>query len=356
MKKESLMTINIDLLSELCAVPGAPGYESRIRNFILKQIQGLVDALEVDTLGNIIAIKKGKENKRVAVTAHIDEIGFIVTHIEENGFLRFHTLGGFDPKTLTAQRVIIHGKEDILGVMGCKPIHVMTAEERNHPPKLADYFIDTGLDTANLKELVQVGDVITRERSLVSMGKCINAKSLDNRISVYILIEVLHALKNKELPYDFYAVFCVQEEVGLRGAFTAASRFLPDFAINLDVTVASDVPNVPIHEHVTTLGKGTAIKVMDTSAICDYRMVQYLKGLANAKEVKHQIEVLTGGGTDTASMQRAGAGGSIAGALSIPTRYLHQVIEMCHQDDVVSTYELLLHALENMDTFDWHHK
>lgn len=350
------MKIDISLLSELCKVPGAPGHESLIRNFVINQVKPLVDELHVDALGNIIAIRKGSTAKKVAVAAHIDEIGFIVTHIEDNGFLRFHTLGGFDPKTLTAQRVIIHGKQDVLGVMGCKPIHVMTAEEKNHPPKISDYFIDTGLSTGELKELVSVGDVITRERSLVCMGDCINAKSLDNRVSVYILIETLKQLKDTALPYDLLAIFTVQEEVGIRGATTAASGYKPDFAIALDVTVASDVPGLQAHEYITTLGKGTAIKVMDTATICDYRMVSYLKQTANAHDINYQLEVLTGGGTDTAAMQRSGAGGAIAGAISIPTRYLHQVIEMCHSKDVIDTISLLKASIINMDKFDWAHR
>jgi len=307
-------------------------------------------------MGNVIAIKKGTEDKKVMSAAHLDEISFMVTHIEDNGFLRFHTLGGFDPKTLSAQRVIVHGKKDIIGVMGSKPIHTMTAEERNKAPKLSDYFIDTGLDTETLKSLVSVGDVITRERDLIEMGDCINAKSLDNRISVYILIEVLKRLQNQSIPYDFYAVFTVQEEVGLRGATTAASGFKPEFSIALDVTVASDMPGMQPFEFITTLGKGTAIKVVDGSVICDYRMVDFMKKVAQEHKIQHQLEVLTAGGTDTAALQRSGAGGSIAGAISIPTRYLHQVIEMCHKSDIEATISLLLNCVKSMNKYDWSHK
>jgi endoglucanase len=348
--------MDIKLLSKLCEIPGAPGYESRIRNYVIEVVKPLVDEVTVDALGNVIAIKKGAEDKKVMSAAHLDEISFMVTHIEDNGFLRFHTLGGFDPKTLSAQRVIIHGKRDIIGVMGSKPIHTMTAEERNKPPKLSDYFIDTGMDTDTLKSLVSVGDVITRERDLIEMGDCINAKSLDNRISVYILIEVLKRLQKQFIPYDFYAVFTVQEEVGLRGATTAASGFKPDFSIALDVTVASDMPGMQPFEFITTLGKGTAIKVVDGSVICDYRMVDFMKKIANEHKIQHQLEVLTAGGTDTAALQRGGAGGSIAGAISIPTRYLHQVIEMCHKSDIEATISLLLNCVKSVSKYDWSHK
>ncbi|HMP28738.1 MAG TPA: M42 family metallopeptidase [Saprospiraceae bacterium] len=348
--------LDIALLSKICELPGAPGYEYRVRNFIIDQVRDYCDEVEIDNLGNVIAIIRGNSNRKVMSAAHMDEISFIVTHIEEGGFVRFHTLGGFDPKTLTAQRVIIHGKEDILGVMGTKPIHTMTAEERNKPVKTTDYFIDTGRTSEELKTLISIGDVITRERSLVQMGNCINAKSLDNRISVYILVEVLKGLKNKTIPFDFYAVFTVQEEVGLRGATTAASYIQPDFAIALDVTVASDMPGLQPYEFITSLGKGTAIKVMDGSVICDYRMVEYMKHISQAHSISYQLEVLTAGGTDTAQLQRAGIGGSIAGAISIPTRYLHQVIEMCNKDDVMATIKLLSQCIINIDKFDWSHK
>jgi tetrahedral aminopeptidase len=348
--------INIALLSKICELPGAPGYEYRIRNFIIEQVKDFADEIQVDNLGNVIAIKRGRTNKKVMSAAHMDEISFIVTHIEEGGFVRFHTLGGFDPKTLTAQRVIIHGKEDVVGVMGSKPIHTMTAEEKSKAIKTTDFFIDTGRTSEELKNVISIGDTITRERSLVEMGNCINAKSLDNRISVYILVETLKNLQNQNLPYDFYAVFTVQEEVGLRGATTAASFIQPDFAIALDVTVASDVPGLQPFEFITSLGKGTAIKVMDGSVICDYRMVEFMKQIAGSRSIPYQMEVLTAGGTDTASLQRAGIGGAIAGAISIPTRYLHQVIEMCDKNDVIATIDLLTHCIVEIDTYNWAHK
>ncbi|CAG0909024.1 unnamed protein product, partial [Cyprideis torosa] len=295
-----------------CRIPGAPGYEQRIRKFIIEQVQPLVDDIQLDAMGNILALKKGKTDKKVLVAAHMDEISFMVTHIDENGFIRFTTLGGFDPKTLTAQRVIIHGKEDIIGVMGTKPIHVMTAEERNKMPKNTDFFIDTGLPVEKVKELVAIGNPITRERSLIEMGDCVNAKSLDNRVSVFILIETLRALQDQEVPYDIIAAFTVQEEVGLRGAMTAASGIDPDFGIALDVTMAYDLPGAANHEIVSKLGEGTAIKVMDGMTICDYRMVAFMKSVAEKHDIDYQLEVLTAGGTDTAGLQRYAKGGCIA--------------------------------------------
>lgn len=351
--------MNIDLLRLICETPGVPGYEAPIRRVVLEQLKGLADSVTVDNMGNVIAVKKGMMNtepnrKKVMVSAHMDEIGFMVTHIDDKGFLRFHTLGGFDPKTLTAQRVIVHGKKDLIGVMGSKPIHVMSAAERDKPAKTEDFFIDLGMPRDEVEKYISVGDTVTRERGLIEMGNCINCKSLDNRISVYILIE---ALKNmKVVPYDVYAVFSVQEEVGLRGATVAAHSINPDFGIALDTTIAYDVPGAREYEKITELGKGAAIKIMDSSAIADYRMVNFLKKTAVDKIIPWQAEILTAGGTDTAPVQKAGKNGSIAGAISIPTRHIHQVIEMVHKDDVDNCVKLLNAALENVNAFNWEHK
>ena len=349
------MGLDIDLLKKVTELAGAPGFENRIRNFIQDEIKDICDEQYVDAMGNLIAIKRGSSEKKVMAAAHMDEISFIVSHIEEeDGFLRFLPLGGFDPKTLVAQRVIIHTESgDIIGVMGCKPIHVMTAEERNKMPKISDFYIDTGYDKEEVKKLVEVGNPITRERALIEMGECINSKSLDNRISVYILIEALRKLKGKSIPHDFYAVFSVQEEVGLRGATTAASGVNPDFGIVLDVTLAYDMPGAQPHEKVTSLGKGAAIKVLDGSIISDQRMVKYLKDIAKKETIDYQIELLPAGGTDGAALQRATKGGSITGGISIPLRYLHQSIEMAHKKDVTAVIDLLVASVSDMDQHDW---
>jgi endoglucanase len=345
--------MNISLLKEICETPGAPGYEHPIRKLILQETINLGDNVSVDNMGNVTVFKKGKSNKKVMVAAHMDEIGFMVTHIDDNGFIRFTTLGGFDPKTLTAQRVLIHGKTDIVGVMGSKPIHLMSPEEREKPPKISDFFIDTGMKPSEVKEIVQIGNTITRERQLIEMGDCINCKSLDNRISVYILIETLKRLR--DIPYDLYAVFTVQEEVGIRGAQVATLGIKPDFGFGLDTTIAYDVPGSKEHEQVTRLGKGAGIKIMDSSVICDSRMVKYMKTVADKNTISWQAEILTGGGTDTSGIQRMTAGGAITGAVSIPTRHIHQVIEMVNKQDVEDSINLLKHCIEELDQFDWAH-
>ncbi|MFN8260857.1 MAG: M42 family metallopeptidase [Chitinophagales bacterium] len=346
------MKTNVKLLAQICEVAGAPGHEQRVRELVLKNIKGVADKIELDNLGNIYAIKKGKDSsKRVMIAAHMDEIGFMVKHIDDNGFLRFHTLGGFDPKTLTAQRVIVHGKKDLIGVMGSKPIHIMTAEERNKTVQLSDFFIDLGLPKKEVEKYISIGDVITRDRQLIEMGECVNCKSIDNRVAVYILIETLKLLK--DCPYDVYGVFSVQEEVGIRGANVAAHNINPSFGFGLDTTIAYDLPDSKPEEQITKLGGGVAIKLMDASTICDYRMVKYQKEIADKFKIKWQPELLPMGGTDTAGIQRMGKTGAIAGAISIPTRHLHQVIEMAHKSDIEGAVLLLKHCVENLHKYDW---
>lgn len=350
------MSIDISLLKRICKEPGAPGYEKRIRDLVKNELDGLVDSISIDPMGNLIALKKGKSDaKKVMAAAHLDEIGFMVKHIDDDGFVRFAPLGGFDPKTLTAQRVLIHGKKDIPGVMGCKPIHIMTPEERSAVLKLDDFFIDTGLSKKELEEIIEIGSTVTRERDLVELGNNVCVKSLDNRCSVFILLEALRKLKEEELTpsYDFYAVFTVQEEVGIRGANVSALAIQPDFGIGLDVTIACDTPGTPPQNQVTKLGAGAAIKILDSSAICDRRMIDFMKKTARGNEIKWQPEILTAGGTDTAGLQRMVPGGSIAGAISVPTRYIHQVIEMASQDDIAAAISLLSACVCDLDNHDW---
>ena len=345
--------IDIPLLSEICKIPGAPGFEQKIRNFLTAHIKDFVDEVSVDNLGNVIAFKKGTQDKKLMVAAHMDEISFITTYIDDNGFIRFQPLGGFDPKTLTAQRVILHGKEDVYGVMASKPIHIMRAEEKSKAPELKDFYIDTGMPAEKVKELISIGTPITRERELIRMGDCVNSKSLDNRVSVYALVETLKELKDTTIPFDLYAVFTAQEEVGLRGATVASSGINPDFGIALDTTIAYDLPDANPQDVITKLGEGAAIKILDGMTIADTRMVDFLKKTAKKHNIKYQLEILPKGGTDTASLQRAGKGGAIAGAISIPTRHLHQVIEMSHINDIRNAIDLLKAAILDIDKHDW---
>jgi putative aminopeptidase FrvX len=352
----SAMLIDLPLLSRICEAPGAPGAEKAIRTLVLAELKGLVDDVRVDNMGNVIALKKGRAaTHKTMAAAHMDEIGFIVTHVDDKGFVRFNPVGGFDPKTLTAQRVIIHGRKDVFGVMGSKPIHIMTNDEKNKVPQIKDYFIDLGMPKKDVAKLVAVGDFVTRHSPLMELGECVNVKSLDNRASVFVLIETLRELKkSKRKPaYDLYAVFTVQEEVGLRGAQASALQIQPDFSFGLDTTIAYDIPGSTPQERCTALGEGAAIKLMDSSVICDYRMIEFMKHAAKRHNIKWQPEILAAGGTDTASLQRMVGGGSIAGAVSIPTRHIHQSIESCHKADLAAAILLLAACVCDLDQHQW---
>jgi len=350
------MNLNIPLLKTICETPGAPGFEDRIRKVVIEEIKSLVDEWYIDPIGNLITFKKGKANKKVLVAAHMDEISFIVTYIEDDGFVRFHPLGGFDPKTLTSQRVIVHGKKDLIGVMGSKPIHIMKPEEKNKVAAISDYFIDLGMSKEEVVKYINIGDAVTRERELIEMGDCVNSKSIDNRVSVFVLIETLKELQGKELPFDLYSVFTVQEEVGLRGIMPAAHAIEPDFGINIDTTIAYDIPGALAYETITSLGKGTAIKILDGTIICDSRMVKFMKFTADKHGIQWQPEILTAGGTDSAGIQRYGKGGSVCGAISIPTRHIHSVIEMANKQDILNSIKLLKTCLQEIDQFNWEHQ
>jgi endoglucanase len=350
------MPIDIPLLSRICEAPGAPGSEKEIRNLILAELKGLADEVTVDNMGNVVALKKGRSSaKKTMAAAHMDEIGFIVTHIDDKGFIRFNPVGGFDPKTLTAQRVIIHGRSDVIGVMGSKPIHIMSPDERNKVPQIKDYFIDCGMSKKEVDKVIAIGDFVTRHSPLMELGECVNVKSLDNRASVFMLLEALREIKkSKRKPaYDFYAVFTVQEEVGLRGAQASTLKVQPDFSFGLDTTIAYDIPGSTPQERCTALGEGAAIKLMDSSVICDYRMIEFMKGAAKRHKIKWQPEILAAGGTDTASLQRMVGGGSIAGAVSVPTRHIHQSIESCHKEDLAACILLLAACVCELDQHDW---
>jgi endoglucanase len=363
--------MNWKLLAELCRTGGGPGREERVRAVVMRELRPLVDRMEIDRLGNVIATRdprpaagrgkraagrRGARGKAEAATAsprslmlsaHMDEIAFIVTHIDEQGFIRFATLGGFDPKTITAQRVIVHGRQDLLGVVGTKPVHVMTDEEKTKLPKIESYFVDVGLPKEKVEKLVAIGDLATRERDFVHIGDTVSTKSLDDRVGVFVMIEALRALKKHDVRV--HAVASTQEEIGVRGAEVAARALAPDLGIALDVTLANDVPGSPAQEAVTQLGRGTAIKVMDSSVVCDHRVVEALRGCAKSRRIPFQMEVLTKGGTDTAAIQRAGVGVP-AGCISIPTRYIHSVTEMCHETDIDASIRLLTAFMEDAHT------
>ena len=343
----SVVTPDYSLLARLSEIGGVPGREERVRELIAAELEGHVDSLETDAMGNLIARKKSKKKgaKRVLIAAHMDEIGFYVRFVDDAGFLRVQPLGGFDARTLFARQVTVHtGSGDLVGVLnpGVKPIHIAPPDEREQVPKLTDFFVDTGLDAETVKAKVKLGDPVTLRQPFVDLGAVVTGKALDDRVNCFILLELLKTLKKP--VHDVYAVFSTQEEVGLRGATTAAYTLEPDIGIALDTTLAVDLPGTPAEQRVTRMGEGVALKVMDSSMISTRWLLDEFVALADNHAVPYQLELLPLGGTDAGAMQRSRKGVSSL-TLSIPSRYVHTVTEMVAKRDVEASLELLRHYL-----------
>ena len=258
----------MELLKKLAETPGIAGHEDPIRALTKSELSKVCDSVKTDALGNVIGFRSGKAprgkrstGRKVMVVAHMDEIGFMVGHVEDKtGFLRIHPIGGFDPKTLIAQRVMVHGKKKLPGVIGSKPIHIMTPEELTKLPKIEDLHVDLGLPGKTVTSNVSIGDMVTLEQSFLDLGDCVTVKALDDRVGVYVMLEALGKLRSHQV--DIYAVGSVQEEVGLRGATASAFGVAPDIVIALDVTIACDVPGVATEKKISSLGGGVAIGVL----------------------------------------------------------------------------------------------
>ena len=340
----------MEFLKRLSEASGVPGHEAEIRGIISEALKDKAKTIETDQLGNLIAHFPG-DGPVVMIGAHMDEIGFIVSYIEkESGFLRIHPLGGFDIKTLISQRVVVHTEAgDLIGCIGSKPIHIMTAEDRKKLPELKDLFVDLGLKGDRVRELVAIGDMVTLRQDFVVGEEVVSGKALDDRAGLYIGIEAIK--RAKKIACDLYFVGTTQEEVGLRGAQVAGFAVAPQIAIALDTTLAVDMPGVPDAQQVTKLGGGVAIKIADSSSISHVGLVRAMKDLARERKIAHQMEILPHGGTDAGAMQRARSG-SAAITLSLPSRYVHSVVEMAHQDDLEAAISLLAAFLETADSVD----
>lgn len=346
--------LNFALLKRLCETPGISGREEQMRTLVAEELKPLTDTLEADVMGNIIGFKKGSSGgPRVMIAAHIDEIGFMVKHVDDKGFLRLLPVGGWDARVMVAQRVLVQGfaGETLRGTLmpAAKPIHLLTAEEASKPPKIEEFFVDLGLPGEKVKSLVEPGDMVTMDRTAERIGDTVISKTLDNRLSVFVMIEAMRKLKSESVKANLLAVATTQEEVGLRGAVTAAYALQPDIGIALDVTLANDFPGPPDYEQVTRLGQGAAIKISDSSLLCHPKLVRHFRDIAEAKKIKYQLEVLPRGGTDAGGIQRS-RGGVPSFTLSIPTRYIHTVNEMAHVEDIQAAIDLLAAYLQEAHT------
>ena len=306
-----------------------------LRDFIRSEIEPFADDIRVDALGNLIA-HKGNDNKtgsRIMLSAHMDEIGVIATHIDEHGFIRFNNIGGVRPHYCMGGRVrFVNG---VQGVIGHDRLLNST-----RVPSLDKLFIDVGA-TSREDCPIHIGDIAAFERPFLDLGDRIVAKAMDDRISVAVLIEVMKEMQDS--PHELFFVFSVQEEVGLRGATTAAFSINPDIGLSVDVTLTGDTPKG--YKMAVELGKGPAIKVRDAGMLSDPRLVRLIADTAEAEEIPHQFEVLEGGTTDAKAIQLTQAG-VVAGCVSIPSRYVHSPSEMVDYRDVQNTIRLLVKLLE----------
>lgn len=348
--------MNTALLKELTEAHGIPGREESIRTIVARELKDSCE-LSTDPMGNVICLKKattGRENApKLMLAAHMDEIGFVVSHISDKGFLRIVPAGGWDPRMMAAQRVNVRTRTgDIAGVLmpGVKPKHLLTPEEANRALKIEDYFIDLGLDGETVKSTVSVGDPVTMLGRFQQTGDLYTCKAMDDRVAVFVMIEALKKMKSSNV--DVYAVATIQEEIGLRGAAAAGSGIKPDIVVAIDITLANDIPGIPDELAITKLGQGTAIKVMDSSLICHHKLVDHFREIAEARGIKYQMEVLPLGGTDAGAVQRL-HGGIPAFTLSIPTRYVHTVNETVHRDDVEASIDLLAAYIEEAHNGDY---
>lgn len=340
----------MDILKQLSEMPGAPGREELVREFIIEQVKDHVDEMHVDAMGNLLCRKKkvGDDVQRVMLACHMDEIGFIVRHIDDKGFVRIQHLGGFDTRNLFARRVRIQTRDGgiLIGNLnpGGRPVHVATPEERNKIPKTSEFFIDLGMTKEQVKEKVRVGDPVTLIQEFTEIGEnLVSGKNMDNRVACWLGIRVLQQVTDPNC--DLHVVFTVQEEIGVRGATTSAYQVKPDISIALDVTLAVDTPGAGPEDYITQLGEGCAIKIMDAGTVSHKELVDTFIDLAEENDIKYQLEVLPFGATDNAAQQRARAG-SKAIALSVPTRYVHTVTETIHKDDLYATLDLLKKYLQ----------
>jgi len=324
-----------ELIKKLTETYGPSGHEERIREVIRAEIEGLADEVRVDALGNLIALKRGKgQGIKVMLAAHMDEIGIIVTHVDEKGFLRFAPVGGVRPLTLLGGRAVFAD-----GTVGTFGMEKREPEEAKKIPTFDKLYLDVG---ARDKESVpvKVGDVACFQRPFVAQGDRLIAKAFDDRIGCAVLIQVMRDLK--ETPHDVYFVFSVQEEVGLRGATTSTYGIQPDLGISVDVTRTGDTPEA--HPMAVSLGAGPAIKVKDGRMLAHPAVKDLLVRTAEELGIPYQLEVLERGTTDAAAIQISREGVP-AGCLSIPCRYVHTPSEMVDYNDVANAVKLLVAVL-----------
>lgn len=344
----------IELLKTLTTLSGPCGYEHSVSYFLNEYLKNKVDEVTIDPIGNVIARKKGdKPGPTILLTAHTDEIGFIVKKIEENGLLRFEKLGGHDDRILLAQPVRVMGANgDIPGLIGTMSAHYVKFDDPSKVRKHSQLYIDIGVSSKEgvLELGIEVGTPITwgTEFQVIGLGSKprIRSKALDDRAGCAVLVQVLEEIQELSFAGEIVFLFAVQEEVGLRGAKTAAEHIYADAAIAIDTTAVSDTPEETM-DHTLALGQGTGIKVLDFSLIVHKTMKEILIRLAKENHIPYQLEVFPGIGTDGGAVNYANKG-IPTGVLSIPSRYAHSPVEVIDMGDIEATKELVKSFIINL--------
>ncbi|WML48019.1 M42 family metallopeptidase [Neobacillus sp. PS3-34] len=345
----------IKMFKELTETNGIVGHEKPVREVMKKYLEPLADEITYDHLGSIIAVKKSAEDApRVMLTSHLDEIGFMVTNITDEGFLKFTGLGGWWEHVMLAQRVnvITRSCDMVEGVIGSKPPHILKAEERKKVVSMNDMFIDIGAESKEeaFSFGVRPGDVIAVicPFTIMKNPKLMMAKAWDNRIGCAIVIEVMKRLKDEQLNCTLFGVGAVQEEVGLRGAKTAANKIQPDISFAIDVGIAGDTPGISKTESNAKIGKGPQIVLYDSSLVSHPGLRNFVTDLADELSIPFQFEALPFGGTDAGATHTAGSGAPSL-AITIATRYIHSHAAVLHYDDFENTVNLFVNIFKRLN-------
>ncbi|MEJ9210235.1 M42 family metallopeptidase [Bacillus smithii] len=342
------------MLKELTDAKGIPGNEREVREVMRKYIEPLSDEITTDHLGSLIAKKVGNEQgPKIMVAGHLDEVGFMVTQIDEKGFLRFQTVGGWWSQVMLAQRVtVVTNKGDITGIIGSKPPHILSPEARKKPVEIKDMFIDIGASSREeaMEWGVRPGDMVVPyfEFTVMNNDKMLLAKAWDNRIGLAIAIGVLKYLKDKKHENIVYGVGTVQEEVGLRGAKTAAQKIQPDIAFGVDVGIAGDTPGVSEKDAQSKMGKGPQIILYDASMVSHKGLRDFVTNVADELNIPYQFDAIAGGGTDSGSIHLTGQGVPTL-SVTIATRYIHSHAALLHRDDYENAVKLIGEVILRLD-------
>ncbi len=334
------------LLKELSEARGVSGNEEKVREIIREHIKPYVNEISVDSMGNLIALKKGDGSLpiKVMLAAHMDEIGLMITHIDEKGYLYFRPVGGIDERILPGKRVLV-GDKAIPGVIGLKPIHLLKEEERTQIVPAERLAIDIGAgDKGSAEKVVNIGDYATFDVAFQELGsRRVKGKAFDDRAGCAVLAELV----KEQYPFDLYAVFTVQEEVGLRGAKVAAYAIEPDVAFSIEGTVADDLPKEKDVSPTTRLGHGPAITLMDRSFVAFHPLVRLLVEAAEAEGIPYQFKQPLVGGTDSGAIHLTKKGVPSA-TVAVPCRYIHSPVSILSLDDFENTIRLMKAALKRL--------